>query len=782
MHKNLIVLIGCIFSLFSFSQDFSTSWQGHFSYFDIKEVIQGGNKFYAASENALFSYNLNSNEIEEFDTVKGLSGESISTIYYSEDYELLVIGYENGLIEITFDNGDNVLSVVDIIEKPTITATNKRINHFNPYQNLIYISTNYGISVFDLEKLEFGDTYFIGDGGNQINVNQTSVFGDFIYAACSNGNGIKSAQVSNPNLIDFQNWQTLFTGTYSLIKAHNDKHYAINSNNRIYDITNNTLVELFTYSETPLDIKGYEQNIVVTTKNNVFVYDENFGLDFQVGIEFDFETEYNSAIINETDLYIGTKDFGVLKTDRDNSSLFEEIHPDGPLMNVPFSIEAESNGVWVTFGEYDEFYNPYPINSRGISHLKEDEWINTPYSEVLNANCLNAISVNPSNTSQVFISSFFNGLLEINDEIPTILYNEQNSGLESLIDPNDPNYIDVRVGESAFDNNGVLWVTSGLIENQLKSLNPSSNRWSSYSLNAVIPEAFDNNGFADITIDNNQTKWVAAGFSYGFIGFNESGGNIRVKGVYKDDQNMPSTTVSALAIDKRNQLWIGTYRGLRVLYNTSGFFEEDNVQVNEIIIEEDGIAKELLFQQLITDIKVDGSNNKWIGTADSGLFYFSSDGQNTIYHFTEDNSPLPSNTINDISLDNNNGRVYIATSRGLVSFLSGASRTFEDLTNAYAYPNPVRPGFNIITEKIKIKDISDNVNIKITDIEGNLVAEAQSNINNRHNGYNLEIDGGTAYWNGKNLGNNIVASGVYLVMLSDLDSFETKVLKLMVIR
>ena len=98
--------------------------------------------------------------------------------------KLLVIGYENGLIEIAFDNDDKILTVVDIIDKPTIPATNKRINHFNAYGNVVYISTNYGISVFNLERLEFGDTYFIGNGGSQIQVNQTTVFGDYIYAAC----------------------------------------------------------------------------------------------------------------------------------------------------------------------------------------------------------------------------------------------------------------------------------------------------------------------------------------------------------------------------------------------------------------------------------------------------------------------------------------------------------------------------------------------------------------------------------------------------------------------
>ena len=84
--------------------------------------------------------------------------------------------------------------------------------------------------------------------------------------------------------------------------------------------------------------------------------------------------------------------------------------------------------------------------------------------------------------------------------------------------------------------------------------------------------------------------------------------------------------------------------------------------------------------------------------------------------------------------------------------------------------------------KIKIKGITDRVNIKITDIEGNLVAEAQSNINSRYNNFNLEIDGGTAFWNGKNLAGKLVSSGVYIVMLSELETYETKILKIMIIR
>ena len=779
MYKKFVVLILCLAPLLNDAQDFSALWKGYFSYYNIKEVVKGTTKIYAASENAIFSYDTQTNQLSELTTINGLSGETISTIYYSETYALLVIGYENGLIEIAFDDDDKVLTVVDIVEKPTIPPSNKSINHFNAYGNQLFVATNYGISVFNLERLEFGDTYFIGNGGAQIPVNQTAIFGDAIYAACTGGNGLRKAQVSSPNLIDYQNWQVIANGDFKAIETVGTRLYTVNYNQRLYGIVSDNLTELVAYPSLPKQIKSSNDTLIVTLANTVYVYDANFNLISQASISPEFPTQYTSATTDANFIYIGTTDFGILKTPRSSPNTFEEIHPSGPLLNAPFSINAQPNGVWVTFGEYNSFYNPYPLNSRGFSHLKNDQWLNTPYSDVFDAKCLNTITVNPANANQVFISSFFSGLLEVNNEVPTLLYNEKNSGLESLILPTDPNYIDVRVGSTAFDANGLLWSITSLIDKPLKSFNPSNNSWTSYSFTGLFQDR--NLGFGDLVIAPDGTKWIGS-YEQGLIGFKENGNKPLLKKLDKEEENMPAKYVRSLALDKRNQLWIGTFRGIRVLYNTSNFFEDANAEVDEIVILEDGIAKELLFQQFITAIEVDGSNNKWIGTADSGVFYLSPDGQKTIYHFTKDNAPLPSNTITDISIDGTNGIVYIATTKGLVSFRSGSSGTFDTLEKAFAYPNPVRPNFNMADEKIKIKNISENVNIKITDIEGNLVAEAQSRTNPRYNGYNLEIDGGTAYWNGKNLANNQVASGVYLVMLSDLDTFETNVLKIMVVR
>ncbi|MBT8267494.1 MAG: ABC transporter substrate-binding protein [Bacteroidia bacterium] len=783
MKKKLGLIIITLCTCFIHAQNFSNEWQGHFSYLNIVDVVEGNGKIYVASENVLFSYDIMTNDIQTITTVEGLSGDFISTILYSEAYELLIIGYESGLLEFYSDIDQEVTTVVDIIDKPTIPPDAKRINHFNEYNNLIYISTDYGISVYDLDRLEFGDTYFIGNAGEQIKVVQSEVFGDYIYAACQENNGIRRALVASDDLIDFQEWNQIFPGNYLGIEGIGERLYVARSNGSIFEFINNSFNQVGNYGSGPVDMKSANDRLVITLEDEVYIYDEAFNLLSIHGISPDYETLFTSAVSTEDEVFIGTEGFGILAANFVNPLDYVDIFPDGPLRNDAFSLQAEAGNLWVSYGDYTLSYNPAPERRYGVSHLRDEQWNNIPYDSLLNGRNLNAISINPLDPNQVFISSFGQGIVEINNDIPTIKYDQNNSGLESIVLPNNPNFVSIRVSGSTFDSNGLLWSMTCRVDRPLKSYNPSTGQWQGFDFSEVIPDGlFDELGFSDVVADNNGTKWIGA-LRSGVIGFNENGGNHLIKNIFDEEvANLPDPAVKSLAMDNRNQLWIGTIRGLRVLYNTSNFFDNVTIRTQPIIILEDGIPKELLQFQYISDIKVDGANNKWIATIGSGVFYFTSDGQETIFHFTKDNSPLPSNNVTDLSIDSEKGIIYIGTERGLVSFKSGSSKPQESLSDAYIYPNPVRPNFNDFDKKIKIKDISENVNIKITDIEGNLVAEAQSNTNLRYKGYNLEIDGGTAYWNGRNLANNAVASGVYLIMLSDLDTLETRVLKLMVVR
>jgi hypothetical protein len=776
-----IIAFFLAFSPLSWSQDNDSFWVGHFSYLDIKEVVNGGSKFYAASENAIFSYDPLTNELSTITTVNGLSGELISTLHYSNQYELLLIGYKNGLIEVYNEINQELLKVIDIVAKTTIPSSQKQINHFNENGEDVYIATDYGISVYNLNNLEFGDTYYIGTNGSQIKINQTAIFNNEIYAACGSNEGIKKASLSNPSLINFQFWTTLITGNFTNIAAINTQLYTVNSNSRIFEISGTNFNPLFVYPQVVSELKISDNGLLVTTPSKVYQYSVGFNLTSVYTTNLEFETSFTTALSIDGVIYIGTTDYGVLKSKAMSVSEYDEIHPQGPLLNSAFSLKYGYNNLWVTFGAYSSNFNPYPLNKRGISRLRNAEWDNISYDSIQqtiesDVYVLNEISIDPLDPNHVFVSSFHSGLLDVKIDESIELLDQSNSGLESIA-----SNVTVRISGTTFDNDANLWVLNSIIQKPLKKLNPTTNQWTSYDFSSIITDPMtDENGFSELVIGPDGTKWIG-GLKKGLIGFNENGMNL--KNINDNDvANLPSTAVKALALDKNNVLWIGTYKGLRVLYNTSSFFTEEIVRTEPIIILEDGLPQELLAQQFISDIIVDGSNNKWISTADAGVFYVSSDGLNTIHHFTKDNSPLPSNGVNAMALDSENGVVYFGTNRGLVSFATGGSRTMETLEDIYVYPNPVRPGFNMAEDKIKIKNISENVNIKITDIEGNLVAEAQSNVNLRYKNYNLEIDGGTAYWNGKNLANNTVASGVYLVLFSDFDTLETKVSKIMIIR
>jgi len=758
-----------------------SGWETYFSYNSTTSIAEGVNEIYFASYNSIFSYNIFNSQIEKFDTLNELSGDEISAFYHSENNNIIAIGYSSGFLQIINLNSNSIINIYDILNKPTIPADRKKINHFYQNEDDLLISTGYGISVYDINAFEFGDTYYIGDFASMLNISSTIVDENYIYAS-SPDLGIFRANLES-NLIDFNSWQAIYTGNiYELLINENNILFYDDFN--LMSIKNEEIITLSTLQNEIKNVSINDSKIIIISEDNCIIYNNDLSQILNLFESETYMTIFNDGIIKNNKTYIATDEKGVLVIENSNNS-FSFLKPDGPLENNIFSVETLNNHTWVSFGSYSEYFNPYPLKYSGVSSYDEnlESWFNITKDSIPNqAVNLNNISINPFDNNNVFISSFHGGLIEMDNFNFTELYDNNNSGLETLL-TSDSEYESIRISDIEFDENGDLWVLNSRVDNPLKLFSPDNNSWNSYDFTEIINDGFqDELGFNDIEIDDYGNKWIAS-LRSGLIGFNNDSGNIRLRKVFSQDQSdMPSSYVKSIAVDNNNHLWIGTVQGLRVLYNTSNFFDASVITTQKIVILEDGIPRELLEQQYITDIEVDGANNKWVGTIGSGVFYFSPNGQQTIYHFTKENSPLPSNNINDISVNSVNGKVYFATDRGLVSFNTGSSSSSENFSNAFVYPNPVRPEFNTQLDKIKIKGLTENVNIKITDIAGNLVAEAQSNINSRYRNFNLEIDGGTAFWNGKNLRNQNVASGVYILMLSDLESYETKILKLMIIR
>jgi len=163
-----------------------------------------------------------------------------------------------------------------------------------------------------------------------------------------------------------------------------------------------------------------------------------------------------------------------------------------------------------------------------------------------------------------------------------------------------------------------------------------------------------------------------------------------------------------------------------------------------------------LFEEEVTAIAVDGANRKWLGTH-NGIFLQSPDGETEIAHFNTENSPLLNNNITDIEIDQTNGDVYIGTDAGInvVRTDAIAGRTVHS-SNAYAFPNPVRPEYD---GPIAIRGLAEDAIVKITDIQGTLVYETQAL-------------GGQAIWYGRDLAGQRAASGVYLVFSTTQSQFD----------
>jgi hypothetical protein len=72
MKIRFLILILLITSKLFFAQDYSKDWTGYFSYLDIVAISEGEHKIYAAADNAVFLYDLQTKEIEELSTINGL--------------------------------------------------------------------------------------------------------------------------------------------------------------------------------------------------------------------------------------------------------------------------------------------------------------------------------------------------------------------------------------------------------------------------------------------------------------------------------------------------------------------------------------------------------------------------------------------------------------------------------------------------------------------------------------------------------------------------------------
>ena len=726
-------------------------WRDHLSYFETFDVCAQGDLIYTSTDKALFVYNKNDQSIERLNTLNGLSDANVSAI--SSNQTTLIVGYENGNLDIIENNKTENLAD---IKRASIIA-NKRINSINIEADIAYLSCGFGIVVLDLQKREIKDTYYIGAGGTYMNIIGTSISNNKLYAATEQG--IYTADLNQTNLADFQAWEKMSfkeNAKINLIETYAGKLFANIQGNTFnsdslytYDGAN---WELFSHPYSNVSLKVSDNKLVVTSKYGVNRYNEDLESlqNLSSGV-FNFsKKEFRAGIYLDGEYWIADKNNGLLHYKNGNS---EQIIPTGPHKSDVAQIQNFGDEIWLAHGSKDENWDP-TWSKNELSILKNDFWSHT--STLIENEIHDPVAI-AQKGNITYVASWQDGLAELENKELSILYNNSNSSLQKRFPHDDW----TNIGALEFDSQGNLWCTNAQTLEPL-SVQYTNGEWESFSLGNTVTE---NQNLAKLLIDQNDQKWVQLK-NNGLIVFDETRSGTKAKKISNGENNgnLNSDRVFSMAEDLDGEIWIGTDNGVCVFYDPSAIFEGEKAAT--IIVTQDGYNTHLLNGLLINDIEIDGANRKWFATNNSGVVLTSENGTEEIYHFTAENSPLFSNKVIDIEINQESGEVFFATDKGLISYRSGATEGSNDFSNVLVFPNPVKPDYE---GTISIKGLLTDAVVKITDISGNLV-------------YKTTALGGQANWDGKRTNGEEVNSGVYLIFCSDEDGNENHVSKLLIVR
>ncbi len=309
----------------------------------------------------------------------------------------------------------------------------------------------------------------------------------------------------------------------------------------------------------------------------------------------------------------------------------------------------------------------------------------------------------------------------------------------------------------SFSKNGRGWVL-----NDQKGLSYiQNNNTKTYSLSNGI----NLNGSIQLLANQNEQLYLTGPSIQGLYIFQSDNYYNTISWVQKttgsNSGNLPSNRVTSMVEDRDGAIWVGTDNGIGIF--NCGDISKEACNAYLPIVKTNGFNAYLFQKETIRCMAVDAANQKWIGT-NNGAWLVSQDGLSIIEHFTKDNSPLPSDTIDQMIIEPNNGEVFFKTNQEWVSYRSTATKAANHQESIFIFPNPVPPDFSGL---ISFKKLVDHAPIKITDINGKLI-------------YQTRALGGQAVWNGKTYEGSPVATGIYLVFVRDDEGNEKAVGKIMI--
>jgi len=728
-------------------------WRGHLSYRYANDLAVAGNRVYCTASGSVFSYNSSTEEIQVLGKSEGLSDFGATCVAYDSLSKTTIIGYANANVDLV--KNDKIINLSDI-KRSSITG-NKTINDITIRNGKAYLACGFGIVVINLTKEDVEDTYLIGPNGAQVNVNTVVFSSDSLYAATTSG--IYRAANSGLFLSDFNNWKKetyLPTTNHFSICWFNNKLMTVkntggNSTMIYYRNINTNAWQRWdsTINFRCLRLKNFGDVLGTVYDGSVYIYNTSavrtgtyygyFGLSSPTDAEFD----------SKGNLYISDNFQSMVRRNASDGN-FIKITPQGPPDNNVYSLSFDNGILWVAPGGASGLANRYRVLN--ISSMNAaGEWKLLDAGKIYNeTGCFDLMvaRVSPTNASHCFVGTWSNGMLEVTTDSILQHYTKANSSLDTASGRSS-----IWIQGMDFDSNGNLWISNAFTQNPLVVLT-ADKRWYSFPFPGyTLPPV------QKLLTTSSGQKWLMAektgAFVYDDAGTLESNSDdkFRLMSFGSGKGGLPGTDIYTACEDMNGAIWIGTDKGIGVVFSPQSVFDPAGYDAEQIKIDQGGYIQYLLESEIVTAIEVDDNNRKWIGTAQSGLYLVSPDGTLQLEHFTVDNSPLVSNNIFDLEINRTTGEIFIATEKGLVSYKGTATKGNTECNEVLVYPNPVRENHS---GPIAVRGLVQGAEVKITDAAGTLV-------------YQTTALGGQAIWDGINLKGERAHSGIYFVFAADKD-------------
>ncbi len=737
-------------SILSFGQNNTPtySWRMHLPYNSVRQLMQVEDKLYVLADIGIYTLGINHGELGMLTKVEGFAESEVACMGYSEDYNTVVIVYRSGNIDLLKDN--SIINIPGIKRSPIVGL--KKMNGIKVYGKYALIATSFGVVVLDVDKEEITDDYQnLGIGGRSIEVSSLAVNKDTLFLGTTEGLKYAPAFDPNVNLKNFSSWNTAteYDSIY-LVEEFNGKLYFVNDS-ILYHYDNGEI----SVTENGLS-KGYRS--LRNTGNNLMMcrWEGLAQINKDNSIE-ELGDPFMDYVIRDdrSNLWFGGFYRGLIKVDTEGN--YSYATPEGPYGIGTYDMMGVGKKLYVTSGGHTTAYAPI-YNDRGYYVYEDGDWTNSQKNTSIANFMLDLTNIFISqDQNDIWLGSFGTGLLHLDRGSPSEIFDKTNSSITE--GPGDR----VIAFGMAEDSRGNLWVANYETSRAL-AVRRADGSWEDFNVGT--------RRLGEMVVDRSDQVWslVPRTSSQGIMvtKANDDGSiqTPRFLGTGKRSGGLPDGNVKAIAADKDDEIWVGTETGLAVFYNPSLVFDGgENADAQQIIIDDGNDVGYLLGNEVINDIKVDGANRKWIAT-NNGAWLLEEDGGAVLMHFTEENSPLPSNIINTIGIIPGTGEVFFGTKNGIASFRGDATESGDMHSNTLVFPNPVDQGYD---GPITITGLPENATVKIADVAGRVV-------------YELIANGGTAVWDGRSFSGEKPQTGVYLIFSANENDEESLVSKLLIVR